>query len=286
MRRVFLSRLASAPVLVSSAVSVCTGPEVIDVSGRVETRPVTELAYMVREDWGQHGTAMVPQSARIRDWLGDLPLLLVTSDLEKYRDAHSADREFVRYLLGEKRRPEVVTFADLDELRRPGGAVVACLVALHPYREQDCERLREVVRAGRIARLFVIVWAPTEEVRTMLDGLGAVDLHTGEAAPAPDPVQLEAARRMVAEQYNGLASGNGKDAVVQLIQAVTAEGFRLDVDSWLRAFFSAGGEFDEAVKVKKLIEEMQRGVRHRVKQRYRPDIVDILRRHVAEGESA
>lgn len=273
-----------APVLVSTDVSVCSGPEVIDVSGRVETRPVTELAYMVREDWGQHGTAMVPQSARIRDWLGDLPLLLVTSDLEKYRDERSADREFVRYLLGEERRPEMVTFADLDELRRPGGAVIACLVALHPYREQDCETLREVVVAGRIARVFVIVWAATEVVRTMLDGLGAVDLHTGGAAPAPDPVQLEAAKSMVAEQDSGLASGDGKGAVVQLVRAFAAEGYPLDVDSWLRAFFRAGGEFDEAVKVRKLIEEMQKGVRHRIKQRYRPDIVSILARRAAGDE--
>jgi hypothetical protein len=273
-----------APVLVSTAVSVCFSPEVIDVSGRVETRPVTELAYMVREDWGQHGTAMAPQSARIRDWLGDLPLLLVTSDLEKYRDERSADREFVRYLLGEERRPEMVTFADLDELRRPGGAAIACLVALHPFSEQDCETLREVVVAGRAARVFVIVWAPTEVVRTMLDGLGAVDLHTGGAAPAPDPVQLEAAKSMVTEQYNGLASGNGKSAVVQLVRAFAAEGYPLDVESWLRAFFRAGGEFDEAVKVRKLIEELKKGVRHRVKQRYRPDIVSILARRAAGDE--
>lgn len=247
---------------------------------------MTEVAYMVREDWAQRGTAMVSQSGRIRDWLGDLPLLLVTSDLKEYRGEHSADREFVRYLLGSAPVPKIVTFADFDQLRRPGDALRGSIVALHPYREQDCEALREVVVAGRVARVFVIVWAPTDTVRTMLDGLGAVDLHTSEAAPAPDPVQREAAKSMVAEQYNGLASGNGKDAVVQLVQAFTAEGYPLDVDSWLRAFFSAGGEFDEALKVKKLIEEMQKGVRHRVKQRYRPDIVDILRRHVAEGESA
>jgi hypothetical protein len=239
---------------------------------------------MVREDWAQHGTAMVPQSARIRDWLGDLPLLLATSDLKKYKDQHSADREFVRYLLGDAPRPPIMTFAELDELRRPGDPVSACVVALHPYGEYDCETLRKIVVAGRLARVFVIVWAPTEAVRTMFDGLGAVDLHTGEAAPAPDAVQFEAAKSMVAEQYNGLASGNGKDAVVQLVRAFAAEGYPLDVDSWLRAFFRAGGEFDEAVKVKKLIEEMQKGVRHRVKQRYRPDIVGILARRAAGDE--
>lgn len=243
---------------------------------------MTELAYMVREDWAQHGTAMVPQSARIRDWLGDLPLLLVTSDLKKYRDEHSADREFVRYLLGDAPSPKIVTFPDFDQLRRPGDAVSACVVALHPYGEQDCEALREVVVAGRLARVFVIVWAPTDVVRAMLDGLGAVNLQTSEAVPGPDHVQFEAAKSMVAEQYNGLASGNGKDAVVQLVRAFTAEGYPLDVDSWLRAFFGAGGEFDEALKVKKLIEEMQKGVRHRVKPRYRRDIVKVLRERVTE----
>ncbi|MCR6494515.1 hypothetical protein [Cellulomonas sp. P24] len=247
---------------------------------------MTDVAYMVREDWAQHGTAMVPQSALIRDWLGDLPLLLATNDLKKYRDEHSADREFVGYLLGNTPSPKIAAFADVDQLRRPGDAVRGCMVALHPYGEQNCETLREVIVAGRISRVFVMVWAPTEAIRTMLDGLRGVDLHTGVAAPAPDPVQFEAAKSMVAEQYNGLASGNGKDAVIQLVRAFTAEGYPLDVESWLRAFFGAGGEFDEARKVQNLIKEMQKGVRHRVEQRYRPDIVDILRRRAAENSSA
>jgi hypothetical protein len=36
---------------------------------------MTELGYMVREDWAQHGTTMIPQSAVIRDWLGDPPYI-------------------------------------------------------------------------------------------------------------------------------------------------------------------------------------------------------------------
>lgn len=243
---------------------------------------MTELAYMVREDWAQHGTAMVPQSAVIRDWLGDLPLLFATSDLKKYRDVRSADREFIRFLYGDSFAPQVVSFADFDKLRHPGDPTERCLVALHPYGERNCETLREVIAAGRLTRTFVIVWAPTETVRTMLDGLGAIDLHTGKAAPAPDPVQLEAARCMVDEQYNGLGSGNGKDAVVQLVRAFTAEGYPLEVGSWLRAFFAAGGEFDEAEKVKTLLKAMQQGVKHRVNDRYRPEIFDSLRRRVEE----
>jgi hypothetical protein len=245
---------------------------------------MTELAYMVREDRAQRGTAMVPQSAIIRGWLGDLPLLIAVNDRKKYGE-RSADREFVRFLFGDS-PTEVISFADLDPLSVAREAVEACVLAVHPYGAPSCEALRQAIAAGRLARVFVIVWAPTETVRTMLDGMGATNLHIGTAAPSSDLVQLEAARCMVEEQYNGLASGNGKDAVVQLVRAFTAEGYPLDVDSWLRAFFAAGGEFDEAMKVKKLIEEMQRGVRHRLRERYRPNIVEILRRQVAEDMSA
>jgi hypothetical protein len=44
---------------------------------------------------------------------------------------------------------------------------------------------------------------------------------------------------------------------VQLLRVFTAAGYPLDADTWLRAFFAAGGEFDEATKVAKLIKEMQ-----------------------------
>jgi hypothetical protein len=94
-------------------------------------------------------------------------------------------------------------------------------------------------------------------VRTWLDGVGAVNLHTRSALGAPDVVQLEAAKCWVDEQYNGLSSGNGKDAVVQLLRLFSAAGYPLDADTWLRAFFAAGGRFDEATKVAKLIKEMQ-----------------------------
>ena len=44
---------------------------------------------------------------------------------------------------------------------------------------------------------------------------------------------------------------------MQLLRVFTAAGCPLDADAWLRAFFAAGGEFDEATKVAKLIKEMQ-----------------------------
>ncbi|GAA4481343.1 hypothetical protein [Microbacterium panaciterrae] len=247
---------------------------------------MTDLAYMVREDWGQHGTGMAPQSKIIRDWLGDLPTVFATTDLKKYASLNSADREFVEYVVGSAHSAKVVQFQDFRQLRQPGEPVEGALVALHPYLEHDCQTLNDVVDVGRVSRLFVIVWSRKDMVRIMLDGLGAIDLHTGGAAPLVDPVQLEAAKCMVSEQYNGLSSGNGKAAVVQLVRAFTAEGYPLDTDSWLRAFFAAKGEVRHAESISKLVMEMQKGVKHRVRERYRPEIVSILRERAAKEPSA
>jgi hypothetical protein len=238
---------------------------------------------MVREDWGQHGTAMVPQSAVIREWLGDPPYVFATWDMKKYRESNSADREFVDCIAPKSADRSVVNVSELGQLRGGGKRLERTLVVLHPYKERDCDLLREVVEAGSVDRVFVIIWSPRDMVRTWLDGMGAVNLHTGTALGAPDPVQLEAAKCWVSEQYNGLSSGNGKDAVVQLLRAFTAEGYALDADTWLRAFFAAGGEFDEAEKVAKLINEMQQGVKHRVRQRYRSEILTVLRGRAAKS---
>ncbi|GAB3137628.1 hypothetical protein GCM10027057_16770 [Marisediminicola antarctica] len=85
------------------------------------------------------------------------------------------------------------------------------------------------------------------------------------------------AESMIDEQYNGLSSGRGKDAVVQLVRAFAAEGYPVDVDVRLRAYFAAGGTFRHAESIGKLIRETNAGTKHRVKQRYRDNIVEILR---------
>ncbi|WP_188744588.1 hypothetical protein [Agromyces bauzanensis] len=243
---------------------------------------MTELAYMVREDWGQNGTAMEPQSAVIRDWLGAPPYVFATGDAKKYQSSNSADREFVDFIAPAVADRRVVNFSDLRQLRNGAKSLSQALVILHPYKEQDCELLREIVDAGTVVRMFVIVWSPRDMVRTWLDGIGATNLHTDAAQAGPDAVQLDAAKCWASEQYNGLSSGNGKDAVVQLLRVFTAAGYPLDADTWLRAFFAAGGEFDEAEKVAKLIKEMQQGVKHRIKERYRPEILSVLRERAAE----
>lgn len=85
----------------------------------------------------------------------------------------------------------------------------------------------------------------------------------------------------VDEQYNGLASGNGKAAVVQLLRAFTSAGYPLDADTWLRAYFAAGGTFRHATTVAKLITEMKAGTQHRIRPRYRTDILSVLRERAA-----
>ncbi|WP_022888164.1 hypothetical protein [Agromyces italicus] len=244
---------------------------------------MTELAYMIRSDWAQHGMAMTEQSAVIREWLGDAPYLFLAPDLKKHETENDADREFVDFVEPDASQRRVFALSELGQFRRSGeDGLDHAVVIIHPNKEQDCELLREVIRAGRVERIFVIIWARADEVHVMLDGLGAVDLHTGETAPTVDPVQLEAAVSMVDEQYNGLSSGRGKDTVIQLLRAFTAAGYPLDGEAWLRAFYAAGGEFKEALHIDKFVAEMQKGVKHRVKQRYVPDIVDVLRARVAE----
>lgn len=82
---------------------------------------------------------------------------------------------------------------------------------------------------------------------------------------------------MVNEQYNGVSSGHGKDAVVQLLRAFTSSGYPLDAGASLRAFFAAGGTFRHAGSVAKFVKEMKAGTKHRVAPRFREEILDNLR---------
>jgi hypothetical protein len=65
-----------------------------------------DLAYMVGEDWAQQGTAMVLSSARIREWLGDGPVVFAVTDTRKFnRAGRSADLEAVEYIVPGRGRP-------------------------------------------------------------------------------------------------------------------------------------------------------------------------------------
>lgn len=276
----------SIPVVYSTTSYLWCARSHADVRGPGHSLSMTELAYMVREDWAQRGTTMIPQSAAIRAWLGDPPYVYATWDMKKYRSDNSADREFAKYLTPASADRRDIHLSELSALTSGDRRLTAPLVVLHPYKEAACDLVREVFEADTVDRMFVIVWSPRDTVRTWLDGVGATNLHAEAVGATPDPVQVEAARCWVDEQYNGLGSGNGKAAVVQLLRVFTAAGYPLDVDTWLAAYFAAGGEFRHAEDIEKFIKEMQRGVRHRTQERYRADILAVLRDRVAEASSA
>jgi hypothetical protein len=66
------------------------------------------------------------------------------------------------------------------------------------------------------------------------------------------------------------------------LRAFSADRYPLDTDTWLRAYFAAGGAFRHAEAVASFVREMREGTRHRVTQRLSPEIVNILRNRVAE----
>lgn len=237
---------------------------------------------MVREDWAQHGTAMVPQSDVIREWIGSAPYLFAVKDAKKFHSDRSADMETANFIAPDAGSRTVFSIGELASLPREDKVLDHAIVILHPYEEPDLDALANAVSKDVLTKVFVMIWSRRDVVRYWLDGLGATNLHTGETLPAPDPVMVEAGKSMVNEEYNGLSTGNGKDAVVQLVRAFTKAGYPLDVDSWLRAYFAAGGTFRHGDSVKKLVNEMEAGVKHRTKDCYRENIVEILR----EGVSA
>jgi hypothetical protein len=242
---------------------------------------MTDLAYMVRDDWGQRGTAMLSSSARIQEWLGPEPYLFAMADANKFNDPdHDADLEAARYISPRVMRGDVCSIADLAQLGEGDRAADSPLVVLHPFEQRDCERVRRVLDSGAFARVFIMIWSGHDVIRTWLDANSALNLHTGASRAASDPLLVAGAKLIVDEEYNGLSSGRGKDAVIHLLRAFTRSGYPLDEAMWLRAYFVAGGSFRHAGSISKFIQEMKSGVRHRTQSRYREEIVDILRKQV------
>lgn len=245
---------------------------------------MTQLAYMTREDWAQHGTAMVQQSTVIRDWIGEAPYLFAVTDVRKFRqDGRDADVEAASFIAPDRSTRRVLNISELSGLRGRNQVLDHAIVVLHPHNETDLEALATAVNDQSIEKAFVLIWSPRDMVRTWLDGKDALDLHTGKLADSPNPLLIEAARSMVDEEYNGLSSGRGKEVVVQLIRAFAAEGHPMDSNVWLRAYFAAGGTFRHASSISKLISEMNKGVKHRVRPALVGNIVQVLRDRVAEA---
>ncbi|WP_137844630.1 hypothetical protein [Microbacterium sp. 2FI] len=248
---------------------------------------MSELAYMTLSDWGQQGTAMEAQSARIREWLGAAPYLFAVASMKDYQDRHnSLDRTVIDHIVPEAPDRTVVSIQQLRELIRDDTEITHPITVLRPFDESDCDLIAELVGAGRLQKVLVIVHHASYPIRVWLDGMGAVNLHTGASIPAPDPVLLEAAKLIQNEDYNGLSSGHGKDAIVALVRAFAAKGYPVEPEPWVQAYFALGGSFRHAASISKLVAEMKRGVRHRVKPRYRDEIFTILSERVAAAVSS
>lgn len=247
---------------------------------------MTEIAYMIREDWGQHGTAMVPNSVKIRDWLGAPPYeFAVASDRQGRAKPSEADEEMMRYLAPAPGEAGLTTFSALNRLQREGRQADRSVILLHPYKEHECDLLREIAASGAFQRIFVQIWAPSDQVRLVLDSLGAVNLHTGEPASPLDPVLVEAARMIESVAYNGLGSGRGKETAIQLLRALRDAGYPLEKETWLQAYFSVGGEARHAETLAKYITEMKQGVQHRVKQQSGSHLLELLRERATRSRS-
>ena len=146
---------------------------------------------MVREDWAQHGTAMVRSSARIREWLGAGPVLFAVADVKKPTPAgHNADVEAADYIAPERAKGHEVNIAELWRLDQRDRTADLAVVVLHPFKLRDCETLHEVVDSGALGRAFVLIWSPRDSIRTWLNAQGAVDLHAEASMPPPDPLLL------------------------------------------------------------------------------------------------
>jgi hypothetical protein len=227
---------------------------------------------------------METQSAKIRDWLGDDPCLVAVESRRGYESTGSLDATFVNYLIPNPADRFVVAIQELFELFDDDSVIHRPVVVLRPFNEPDCELIGRLVQEERLKKVFVLVHHEGYPIRTWLDGMGAVDLHSGQRAVPPDPVMLEAVRSIRDEEYNGLSSGAGKDAVVQLVKAFADEGYAIDPEPWLQAYFAEGGSFGHASSIAKLISEMRKGVRHRVSPRYREGIYGILKARVDDAE--
>ena len=106
---------------------------------------MTELAYMVREDWAQHGTTMVSSSALIRDWIGGAPHLFAVADAKKFQTDRSADLETAEFIAPDPSTRKVFSIAELGSLARQGNVLDHAIVIMHPREQRDLDALAEAL---------------------------------------------------------------------------------------------------------------------------------------------
>lgn len=237
---------------------------------------------MTYVDWTGGGTQMMINGTLIREWFDGTTFVFLDPGLDKGRvkPMSAAVVESIAPAGEERVVAGMSRLRELDSIGAQLGVVVIC-----PADDRDCELLREMIVQGSAARIFVMVWSSAPVVADMLDGLGALNLSANEKTPAPDPLQLEAAKEMVREEYNGLESGNGKNAVIQLLRALGDEGYPFD-ERWIQAVFAAGATYRSALTVAKFLREINQGVKHRVREYFVPEIAQVLRTRIKASVDA
>ncbi|MDQ1175000.1 hypothetical protein QE430_003307 [Microbacterium testaceum] len=243
------------------------------------------LAYIDQRDWPQPGVEMRRRVENVTTWLeGNPPLFFVSGTAQSRRGRPSAAANAARYIANGAAF-ELMPLTDLAAVLGSNARVDRPTIVLFPQKYEDLDLLRELVEDGHLETVLVLVRFDGVLLRTWIESQGAVNLHTGQKAPGPAPVVLEAASMMVEEQYDGLESGRGKDAVVQLLRVFTAEQHNLDDSDWLRAFFAAGGDFRNAHAVGQFAREMRDGRHHRTRTRYVEQIYQQITKRVADRDS-
>ncbi|WP_416442565.1 hypothetical protein AB3K78_09120 [Leucobacter sp. HNU] len=235
---------------------------------------------MTYSDWAKQGNGMAESGQRIQEWIGDTSAYLFCAEKEAHYSPNSHRQE--RDLFASIQNPNIksfkAAFGNLHEVQ--GKSVDVALVALIPFKEPEFEAIRRAIVDQTFPKIVIIITHEGEMSRSILRGFGAVNLETGEHDALPDPLLIEAAKTMVNEEYNGLGSGNGKDAVLSLIHAFRQAGYPTNKELWLAAYFAAGGKTRHAETVAKFIDEINKGTRHRFQNRFRPNIVEILKERV------
>jgi hypothetical protein len=226
---------------------------------------------------------MREQSAVIREWLGPEPYLFAVVDTNQLTTrGRTGDVETVEYLSSSPATRHIANIVDLPKRGMTEGNKQTAVLVIHPYNERELDATRRLFETGTCDRIFVMVWTERDRIRPWLDGQNAINLGAQEAKSPLDPALVEAGRRIVDVEYNGLSSGRGKDTVVHLVRAFAAEGVPATPDRWLRAYFAAGGSFRHASSLERFVREVRDGVQHRVTQRAQANLVQSIRDQLHE----
>lgn len=245
---------------------------------------MTDTAFMTYSAWATSGDGIVANSEKIRNWIGPTGAYVFCAEKKAHFTSDGrVEKELRRALLPVGTKAFEITYPALSTIDKT--QLDAALIVLIPHGEKEVDWLRRALDTEVFTKVFVVLWRDKELAIHHLRGVGATDLES-DSSMTPDPIYIEAARLMVNEEYNGLESGNGKDTVIGLIRVLRDSGYPVDKDSWLAAYFAAGGQARHAEAVEKFIDEMQRGTKHRVRERFRPGILDLLQERVEKRMSA